>query len=397
MKERNNILKVLILGCIYSTWTTHFVEKCLLQNKYEIWLLNTSRQVEYKKYISFYRRKNVHIINGADTSEKISSGRVNKKYFHVLYGYLKQLRTLIKYGKYDLIHLHYVSMPDLFYAIVLKYIFRAKIILSYWGSDLFRASDRELSFRGVFARCADFVTFDNRDLEIKFKREYSWADKVPSEVVLFGLSVLDIINKKLKCKPKESLRREWKIPEGKTVIAVGYNGIPEQQHLRILREIEKLDSRFKDKLFILLQMTYGGTKEYRKQIGRAARRTGCEYLEIKHFLTDEQVADLRIVTDVFINAQTTDAFSGSVCENLYTETILINAKWLRYQEFIDYNFKYLEFNDIGEIGQMIKRVLEEKFDVSRNKELVWGIRSWETCIPKWESVYHETLGFNESL
>lgn len=385
-------MKVLILGCIYSTWTMYFVEKCLLQSDYEIWMLNTSRQAENKKYISFYREKNIHIINAIAMGEKICTARANEEYLRVLYGYLKQLRILIKYGKYDLINLHYVDMPDLFYAIALKYIFRAKIILSYWGSDLFRASNRELFFRGVFARCADFATFDNKDLEIKFKKEYRWADKVPSETVLFGLTVLDIINKELKCKSKENLRREWKIPEDKTVIAIGYNGIPAQQHLRILREIEKLDSSFKDKIFILLQMTYGGTKEYRRHIGKAAIRTGCEYLEIQHFLTDEQVADLRIITDIFINAQTTDAFSGSVCENLYAGTILINARWLRYREFEDYDFKYLEVDDISEIGQMIKRALEEKISVSGNRELIWKIRSWEACMPKWKKIYQKILG-----
>lgn len=203
--------------------------------------------------------------------------------------------------------------------------------------------------------------------------------------------MLDIINDKYKKTELEDLRIKWKIPEGKTVIAIGYNGIPQQQHIEVLSTIKRLEDKQKEKIFLLLQMTYGGTRIYRRQVIAAAEKTGCEYMAVQQFLTEEQVADLRIITDIFINAQTTDAFSGTVCENMYAGTLLLNAKWLCYQEFKEHDFHYLEFQDINDIGLLIETVLEQKADVAKNKELIWQLRSWECCARKWQKVYHKVM------
>ena len=47
-------------------------------------------------------------------------------------------------------------------------------------------------------------------------------------------------------------------------------------------------------------MTYSGTKEYKRKVFAQAKATGCEYVVIQHFLSDDEVADLRIITDIFI-------------------------------------------------------------------------------------------------
>lgn len=377
-------MKILILGLTSSIWTIHFVEECLLKNNYEVWILKKSNQIEDKKYTALYRKKGIHFI---DCTKEVADIKSGKDYIKVLFGYYSLIRKVVKAGDFDMINLHYVVSPDLIYAVMLKYVLKTKLVLSYWGSDLLRIEDKALFNIGKFARFADFVTFDNKDLEIKFKETYKWSYKVQSEVIMFGLPVLDIINEKCKSKSQTDLRKKWNIPIDKTVIAVGYRGIPEQQHIKILKAIEKLDNQYKKKIFLLIQMTYGGTKEYRCKVIASAKKTGCEYMEIQRFLSDDEVADLRMMTDIFINAQTTDAFSGSVCENLFSGSVLINAKWLYYQEFKDNNFKYLQFENINEVGQLIQTVMEQEMDLSENKKLIWQLRSWEYCAPKWKKVF----------
>ena len=290
-----------------------------------------------------------------------------------------------------MINLHYVDSDDMIYTPVLKKLTKSKLIFSYWGSDLFRAGDRQLFFRGIFARCADYITFDNKDLQIKFKKVYKWANQVPAEVILFGLPVLDIIKEKYKNQLLPDIRKKWNIPNDKIVVAVGYNGHPQQQHIKILKTIGKMDETDRKRIVLLIQMTYGGSKEYRRKVLVEAKKTGCEYRVICQFLSDDEIADLRIMTDIYINAQTTDAFSGSVCENLFAGTKLLNARWLRYQEFKEHYFKYWEFNKIEEIGKLIKTVMEQKADCSGNRELIWQLRSWEFCVPKWERVFRKLV------
>nr|WP_302141924.1 hypothetical protein [uncultured Schaedlerella sp.] len=379
-------MKILLWG-IYSPWTMNFVEHFLIKSDYEIWTFNRGNQDEYKKYINFYKEKGVHLIEFPKLVSDVFDGKGRENYFKVLYSRLLKIKTILKEGPFDLISMQFVDYMDIADAVILKYLMKTKLVLSYWGSDLFRETENRLSRMGRFVRHADYITFDNWDLEIKFKKTYKWSDKIPSKTVLFGLPVLDIIADKRKNENEKDIRKKWRIPNGKTVIAVGYNGIPQQQHKRVLQVIKKLDEKEKNRIVILLQMSYGGTKEYRRSVVSAARRTGCECIDIQRFLTDGEVAELRIVTDIYINAQTTDAFSGSVCENLFAGTVLVNAEWLRYKEFEKYDFQYLEFGEFGEIAGLIRRILEQKPDVSSNEKLVWGLRSWERCAPKWEKVY----------
>ena len=291
--------------------------------------------------------------------------------------------------------MQFVDYFDVKYAAILKCIMKSKLVYSYWGSDLLRLNRKQLYFNGLFIRQADFITFDNKDLELKFKKTYRWNTKVASETIMFGLPILDNIQDRCKNKTPKDIRAEWEIPKEKKVIAVGYSAIAEHRHIEILKSIGQLDTETKKRIFLLLQMTYSGTHKYIKEVADAAKETGCEYRVIHHYLTDEEVADLRIMTDIYINAQTTDAFSGSVCENLFSGTILINARWLRYQEFKNYDFQYLEFNSMDEIGRLVKLAMDQKIDVSKNRKLVWQLRSWERCASNWQRMFQSLVQENK--
>lgn len=379
-------MKILLWG-IYSPWTMNFIENFLLKNDYEIWMLNRGRKKEYKKYIDFYRKNGIHLIEIPPIVSEVFDNKDKWNSYESWYSHFLMLKEVVKAGPFNLINMQYVECSDLLDVILLKYIMRTSLVLSYWGSELLREEENRLNFMGKFIRCADFITFDNADLKIKFKEIYKWANKKMAKTVLLGLPVLEIINRKCRGEAGADIRKKWGIPENKLVIAVGYNGIPEQQHKRVLGVIESLEAKYKEKIVLLLQMSYGGTKQYKDSVVAAVKRTGCEYMDIQRFLSNEEVAELRILTDIFINAQVTDAFSGSVCENLFADTLVINAKWLHYKELDRYGFQYIEFERFDDIKGIIKTVFGQKPDVSRNKELIWRLRSWECCGPRWRKVY----------
>lgn len=379
-------MKILLWG-VCSPWTINFVENFLLKNDCEVWILFRGNKREYKDYIEFYKEKRVHLIELPSLVSEIRDGKGRGDFFKTIYARYLQLKVIVNAGPFDLINMQFIYYPDLFDVIILKYLMRTKLILSYWGSDLLRVKESELISKGRYVRHTDFITFDSADLETEFKRVYKWASKMPSKVVLLGLPVLNIINENLENRSVDDIRRKWGISRNKTVIAIGYNGIPEQQHKKVLNAISKLDGRYKEKIVLILQMSYGGSRGYRKSVIEAVRRTGFEYVDIQSFLSNDEVAELRIITDIFINAQITDAFSGSVCEYLFAGAILINAKWLCYKEFKKYNFQYLEFENFDEVHLLIEQAMEQRMDVSKNRELVWKLRSWEHCAAKWQKVY----------
>lgn len=377
-------MKVLLWG-IYSPWTLNFVKNFLLKNDYEVWALNRGDKKETQEYLEVYKKYGIHLIEFSATVKKA----YNKNSFVPFYIHYLTLKTIIKSGPFDLINMQYVECSDLIDVVILKFILRAKLILSYWGSDLFRIEDSKLYSVGKFLKYADFVTFDNIDLELKFKRIYKWSNRIPKKTVMLGLPILNDIKRKSTGNYKEEIRKRWGIDKEKTVIAIGYNGIPEQQHKKVLAALGKLDNVYKKKIVIVLQMSYGGSKSYRNSVIAVAKKTGIKYIDIQHFLSDDEVAEIRILTDIYINAQATDAFSGSVCEYFFADTVLINAKWLRYKELEKYNFTYLEFESFNDINKIIRKLFEEKIDVENNKRLIWKLRSWDYCSPRWKFIYEK--------
>lgn len=379
-------MKVL-LWATYSPWTMNFVEEFLLKNNHEVWILNRSNKKEYQKYVDFYKEKGVHLIELPEIVSNVYDGKEKGNIFKNWLCHFLLLKSVMKFGPFDLLNMHYIEYIYLIDMIILKYLMKTKLVLSYWGSDLFRVEKKELEVKGWYVRYADFITFDSLDLEIEFRKIYKWAKHIPSKVVFFGLPVLDIINKNCIEKTNNNLRRKWGISEDKVVIAIGYNGIPQQQHKKVLSVISRLEDEYKEKIILILQMSYGGSRGYRSSVINAVKKIGVEYINIQYFLSNDEVAELRIMTDIFINAQTTDAFSGSVCEYLFADTVLINAEWLHYKEFEKYDFQYLEFGNFDEIYLLVKQAMEQEIDTSKNKELVWRLRSWEYCAPKWQKVY----------
>lgn len=379
--------KVLLWGCISSPWTKSFILEFLLKYNYEVWLLRTSITDEDS---SFFEEKGINIIQSHPTvTEWFESGREGSP-LKTIYVYFLQIKTVIQTGKYDIIHLQFVEWFELILVSILKIFIGAKLILSYWGSDLLRIDEKILKRSGGFVRYSDYVSFDNEDLKIKFSSIYTWSDNVKNETILFGLPILKTIAERRGIS-KAKIREKFDFPTEKKIIAIGYNGRAEQQHINVLEVFKKLDNVVKEKVFLVLHMSYGGTEQYKKTVSDIAQETGCDFAIIERFLSEEEVADLRLVTDIFINAQTTDAFSGSVCENMFADSLIINAAWLRYKEFDMYNFKFLEFDKFENLDKCILEGLEYEMALSENRELIWKLRSWEFCSKNWERVYREVL------
>lgn len=379
-------MKVLLWG-IYSPWTMNLLENFLLKQGYEVWVPVRGNREEDQKYLDFYQEKGVHMIRFPQTVSDVYEGKEKGNRLKVWYSHFLKVREVLKAGPFDLINMQYAEYADLIDIVLLKYLTRTRLVLSYWGSDLFRLKEGRRAAMGRYARHADYITFDSRDLEAEFRNQYGRAGRKGMGTVMFGLPVLNLIEETRRRSTREELRRKWGVPEDKIVIAAGYNGIPEQQHKRVLGAVGRLPQEWKEKVAVVLQMTYGGTKCYRRSVAAAAEKTGCRHLEFERFQTPEEAAEFRLLADIYINAQTTDAFSGSVCEYLSAGTVLLNARWLRYREFEKGKFHYVEFTDFADLTKQLERTLKEKPEVCGNREAVWKLRSWERCLPRWEQVY----------
>lgn len=330
-----------------------------------------SKRVLREEVCSFLRVK-LHLGKLASALK----GIIEKAYV----GFVKTFNT------YDIIHINYVDLWALKLATRLKKK-NTVLIATYWGSDLMRSSDKELKDRWKYLEQFDVITTDSIDLEDRFKEIYGTDTKFSKSMprICFGSEIAENIDELFNGKRQIS---DKEIPKDRLVISIGYNAGKAQQHKKVIEALSKLSDELKNKIIIILQMTYQQPLDnYVEEVLECSEKAGFDTLQFTGYLSAKVVAQIRVVTDIFINAQTTDAFCSTIKEYMYSGTELINAKWLEYKEMDEWGLKTTVFSNFEEIPGLIEKHIGENSDVENNRKIIKDKFSWDACRAEWEKVY----------
>lgn len=82
------------------------------------------------------------------------------------------------------------------------------------------------------------------------------------------------------------------------------------------------------------------------------------YSIIEDFLSEEQVSALRLIGDVFIQLQTTDALSASTQEHIYAGARVIVGSWLPYSFLLENGVCFETVSDVSAIGPYLNKSLD---------------------------------------
>lgn len=278
----------------------------------------------------------------------------------------------------DIAQIHYVSPSYLRYYLYLRKKFK-KIILWFWGSDLYRQRKILLKIMFPLFNSADKICFATDAMASDFFRFFPKL-KYKDYRLRLGLPVLDIIDG-INKQDLDFFRNRLKIPENKKIVVVGYNARPEQQHIKV---IDSLPSRILSDLFIIFPWTYGSTGiEYETLLLKSVKQKTINYIFIKDFLSMKDIACLRCITDVFIHVQTTDALSGSMLESLYAGCNVITGSWLPYKILDDLNIKMIKVNSPEEVGKVIDCALNvplKSNEKESNRREIERLSKWKECL-----------------
>ncbi len=106
---------------------------------------------------------------------------------------------------------------------------------------------------------------------------------------------------------------------------------------------------------------------------------------------EEQVSKLRVITDVFINPQVSDALSNAMLESLYTGALVLNGSWLKYSILDESGIVYYKYDSIEALGKALCSIIDcyesKKKETLFNKKKVYEISSWEYLRKKWLQLY----------
>ncbi|WP_052597848.1 TDP-N-acetylfucosamine:lipid II N-acetylfucosaminyltransferase [Aureispira sp. CCB-QB1] len=298
------------------------------------------------------------------------------------------------FQRFDIINFQYIDRTSTKY---LQYLnANNKVVLTFWGSDLMCTAGVELYEEQLrlIDRADRLVVHSLQMREIllsKYGRKY--LDKV--RLNYFGLEDIKF-NKISKAEAdKKGLKeyaQKWQIPENKIKLLIGYSGAKSTRHHRILEELNKKSEEWRDKFHLVIPMTYNNNdKEYFKAIENLINKTEYSSTHIVEYLTDDEVAYLYNLIDVFINIRESDAFNATMVETLYLNKINIVGSWLPYEMIKRSGINYLEVEKISDINKALYQVLVGDLNpnIRHNKEKIYKLTSNNYTVPKWCDIYKE--------
>ncbi len=377
----------LVLGDNDSFWVKEFIINVLVPLGFKISLQKKPDKTE--RFSECYEVHNVSFVANYRLNSLLAQIPRIRVYSHQR----RKLKALNKSTKFDYVFILFVTPFDLKCAAtaVKKH---GRIISIFIGSDLLRANENTIKDlkKMLISTNSNVVSIDKITTN-EFNKIISERNLHIGDEIHFGKSVFPYIDN-LYQNGIAYHKEAHHLPRDKTSVCIGYNASPAQQHILVINEISKMAQGEKNKIHLLLPMAYGGTQEYIHSVELALANSGVTYSVITKFLDLEETASLRIATDIFINAQTTDAFAASVQEAIYAGAIMLNAKWLVYETAKELGIKYEEFADFTELSAKIVQILPVANNRERNyRNVLNETFSWTTCREKWK-LYLKTINQN---
>lgn len=295
--------------------------------------------------------------------------------------------------KYQVVDIHFFST---FYDKIIPQMkaLSMRIKVTVWGNDFYGLSAERTEQQRPLYGLVDCIQIATQKMSSDFLEKFpEYSSKI--RFAHFGIQQFKLLKDLDNIEGLNNYRHEFEISSEQIIIACGYNGSKSQQHSIIIDSISKLPSYLKSGIFLLLQMTYGSTPKYIKDTKNQLERAGLSYKLITEYLTLEKVAKLRLLTDITINIQKTDAFSASIQESIFAGNVIIAGDWLPYNHFED-NGIYLVKTNIEGLTSKIKTCLDQftsfKARCSYNREKINCFSSWGNSLKDWVSIYRELEG-----
>ena len=363
---------LLIVSNADLIWVKRYVENVVIPRGLSVKIVSTYNI----KYSQFYKECGIDV-------ETLIQGKYyqNIPYIRMKFANRK-LRNILLSTRANFVNFFFVS--DNIIDILSDINLRSNIILTYLGSDLLRRCKKyhkkELC---AMTKSSNIIVMTEDMFDVVSKDSKMLTEKI--SVIDMGVSAINEIDNlrdnNVSCKLKILGRDNI----NKKIVTIGYNAIPQQQHIKVIESLMKLDVVDKQKIHLIVPLTYGRKDiQYIENVKVILSKSGFTYTILEQFMNDKEIAELCLATDYFINAQTTDAFSSSMIEHLYSNSVVINASWLSYKPLIVMGIDCATFHDFNELPNLIFKLEKTDIDINILKEYC----SWDTCMNKWKKIYN---------
>lgn len=369
--------RYLLVGGASSIWMVEYIKNiCDWKNKQISVIAFAPMDDELKNE---YSKMNVDIIN-LDIGNTLIK-QICKAIYLVFFAIKHRIKDDIKRIE---VHMPSASIQMYFIRKMMQ-IVNCKSRAVFWGTDILGINREQAQKMEALMRTCDDIVLGTADMRKKFA--YYYGEKYNAKIVnaKFGSIAFDSIKNALSQYSETDCKKKLGIENDKIVIAVGYSGMRRQQHLNVINALNSLSKDNKAKIVLLIHMGNQYDHVYLEEIKKALEKSGLESCILCKKYSVEDIAILRIATDIFLHAQTSDASSSTIRECIYAKAILINPVWINYEEYDKLGIKYLEYEDFDELPELVEKVLTDKINIDKEKnaKLMYNNFSWEAVKNQW--------------
>lgn len=378
-------MKILILGNLNTIFTFEYVKEVLLKNNFKNISVLTSETKEktHKHVIEYCRNNGVNVFY-----KKSSNKKIKKRRFHPFLILSNVFRYKIV-KKFDIIHVHGVTPITPFIGFFASR--KSIIILSYYGSDLLRTSNKVLKFQKYILKKAKHITLATHAMIDEFNKTYKYKYKDKVVKAMYGTTQVDFFKQHRVVEDKKYYKEKFNFPNNKYTVYIGYNGFRAQNHLDIISNLSNLEDDIKSKIHLVCHCSYGLDKEYKDEILSYLYNSNITFDFITDYLQKEQLVYFRMACDIFINMQISDALSASMIESLDGGAVVIKADWLIYKEIEDYEGFLFSIPNFFHLGNKIAIIVNDfpkyKMKAAYNKGILEYLLSWDNHSKIWLKLY----------
>lgn len=373
-------MKILLVGNVNSPFILEYASK--LKEKYPEIKLEAFSTINYDESKHF-----------TDSFDKIINPfSVNKWLFN-----LKIIGTILrviafkfflkKTHSYDIIHLHFISYLA-FYNINLLNKKSKKLISTIYGSDFYKISPYYSKKLLNVLKKSTIISCTNNQTKNEIKNRFVGLDN-EIKVVRFGLTPLDFIDK---YRTSYNSFNFLNVTDQSFIISCGYNSSKNLNHSIIIESLNKIKKSLPHNYLLVFQFSYGSSSlDYQKNLENKLKSYGLRYQFINRYLSNEEIAFLRLRTNLSIQLPNTDQFSGSIQEYVYSKSIVITGEWLPYNLLDKHKVGLQKIKSFEELPSKIEFCIANyddlRVNITKNYKEIKKLSSWKENIPKWHELY----------
>lgn len=300
-------------------------------------------------------------------------------------------RALLKLSEsHDIIDIHFFSPA--YDQLIEELGRRGKAVkITIWGSDFFKADKLRREEQGKLYKHVRIIQLETREISREFLEVYpELEDRV--RIAHFGIVQLDLIDQLLQKGSAATYKKELEIPGGRMLVSCGTNRSMGHQHLKMLESFERLAPGLQEQVYLIIPMTYGGELSYMETVRQKAESLGIPYRILDSFLSLDELCKYRIVSDMLLTIQESDALSSALQEHLYTGEHLIAGDWLPYQVLKDHQV-FFTSTSMESLDEVLTDAIEMHSAIrekcSGNRERISAFSAWDRVIEDWLEIYRE--------